>query len=54
LAKPSRRAFASAAEWDRMFNVNVRYPFFGTRTGVPTMKQAGGGSIINILSIYGR
>ncbi|AOF85402.1 MAG: hypothetical protein PSV26_03460 [Polaromonas sp.] len=37
-----------------MFNVNVRYPFFGTRTGVPTMKQAGGGSIINILSIYGR
>ena len=37
-----------------MFNVNVRYLLLGTRTGVPTMKQAGGGSIINILSIYGR
>jgi NAD(P)-dependent dehydrogenase (short-subunit alcohol dehydrogenase family) len=38
-----------------MFNVNVRYPFSGTRTVVPAMKQAGGGgSVIDIPSIYGR
>ena len=43
----------STAEWDRIFNVNVRGPFFGTRAVVPAMRQAGGGSIINISSIYG-
>ena len=43
----------STAEWDRIFNVNVRGPLFGTRAVVPAMRQAGGGSIINISSIYG-
>jgi cyclopentanol dehydrogenase len=43
----------TTAEWDRVFNVNVRGPFFGTRAVVPAMRQAGGGSIINISSIYG-
>ena len=41
----------TTAEWDRVFNVNVRGTFFGTRAVVPAMRQAGGGSIINISSI---
>jgi len=43
----------STEEWDRIFNVNVRGTFFGTRAVVPTMRQAGRGGIINISSIYG-
>lgn len=40
-------------EWERVFNVNVRGVYFGTRAAVPLMKESGGGSIINISSIYG-
>lgn len=40
-------------EWDRVFNVNVRGVFFGTRAVVPPMQKADRDSIINISSIYG-
>jgi cyclopentanol dehydrogenase len=40
-------------EWDRIFNVNVRGLFIGTRAAVPLMQKAGGGNIINVSSIYG-
>lgn len=40
-------------EWDRVLNVNLRGVFFGIRAVVPAMKKAGGGSIVNISSIYG-
>jgi len=40
-------------EWDRIFNVNVKGVFFGTKAILPAMKKAGSGSIINISSIYG-
>jgi len=40
-------------EWDRIFDVNVKGVFFGTKAILPAMKKAGGGSIINISSIYG-
>lgn len=43
----------STEEWDRVFGVNVRGVFFGIRACVPLMKETGGGSIINISSIYG-
>ena len=43
----------STAEWDRLFAVNVKGVFFGIRACVPLMKASGGGSIINISSIYG-
>jgi len=43
----------STEEWDRVFAVNVRGVFFGIRACVPLMKETGGGSIINISSIYG-
>lgn len=40
-------------EWDRVMNVNVKGVFFGTKHAVPHLRRAGGGSIINLSSIYG-
>ncbi len=40
-------------EWDRLMAVNVKGVFFCTKHVVPYMKAAGGGSIINLSSIYG-
>ena len=34
-------------------DVNVKGVFLGTRAAIPEMRRAGGGSIINISSIYG-
>ena len=41
------------AEWDRVQSVNVKGVFFCTKHAVPHLKAAGGGSIINLSSIYG-
>lgn len=43
----------SEAEWDAVMAVNVKGVFFCTKHAVPYLKQAGGGSIINLSSIYG-
>ncbi|MFO1519267.1 MAG: glucose 1-dehydrogenase [bacterium] len=43
----------SEEEWDRVMNVNVKGVFFGTKHAIPYLKRAGGGSIINLSSIYG-
>ena len=40
-------------DWDRTFDINVKGVFFGTKAILPAMKKAGGGSIVNISSIYG-
>jgi NAD(P)-dependent dehydrogenase (short-subunit alcohol dehydrogenase family) len=40
-------------EWDEVMNVNVKGVFFCTKHVVPYMRQAGGGSIIDLSSIYG-
>jgi NAD(P)-dependent dehydrogenase (short-subunit alcohol dehydrogenase family) len=40
-------------EWDAVQAVNVKGVFFCTKYAVPQMKKAGGGSIINMSSIYG-
>jgi NAD(P)-dependent dehydrogenase (short-subunit alcohol dehydrogenase family) len=40
-------------EWDRVQAVNVKGPFFCTKHVIPHMKRAGGGSIVNLSSIYG-
>ncbi|ARN84168.1 glucose 1-dehydrogenase [Candidatus Nucleicultrix amoebiphila] len=40
-------------EWEKIFRVNARGVFLGCKYIVPAMQKAGGGSIINISSIYG-
>jgi cyclopentanol dehydrogenase len=40
-------------DWDRIFDVNARSVFIGTRAVIPFMQKAGKGNIINISSIYG-
>lgn len=40
-------------EWDKVIKVNVNGVFLCTKHAVPYMKKAGGGSIINLSSIYG-
>src|SRR2546426_10448677 len=37
-------------DWDRIMAVNVKGVFLGTKYAIPAMRQAGGGSIINISS----
>lgn len=43
----------SADEWDLVMNINLKGVFLGCREIIPAMKKAGGGSIVNISSIYG-
>ncbi|MBI2869480.1 MAG: glucose 1-dehydrogenase [Chloroflexi bacterium] len=43
----------TAAEWNQIFSINVNGVFFCTKHAIPYLKQAGGGSIINLSSIYG-
>ena len=40
-------------DWDRIMAVNVKGVFLGTKSAIPAMRQAGGGSIINISSTAG-
>lgn len=39
--------------WDRVMDVNAKGVFLGTKAAIPEMRRAGGGSIINISSIWG-
>ncbi|MEN8447450.1 MAG: glucose 1-dehydrogenase [Cyanobacteria bacterium J06555_13] len=41
------------AEWDKVIDVNVKGVFLCTKYAIPYMQEAGGGSIINLSSIYG-
>ncbi len=41
------------AEWDFVQAVNVKGVFFGVKHVIPHLRRAGGGSIINLSSIYG-
>lgn len=40
-------------EWDAVMDVNVKGVFFCTKYAIPHMQRAGGGSIVNLSSIYG-
>lgn len=40
-------------EWDRVQAVNVKGVFLCTKHAIPHLKRAGGGSIVNLSSIYG-
>jgi NAD(P)-dependent dehydrogenase (short-subunit alcohol dehydrogenase family) len=43
----------TSEDWDFVMDVNVKGVFLGTKAAIPEMRKAGGGSIINISSIYG-
>jgi len=40
-------------DWDRIMGVNAKGAFLGTKHSIPAMRQAGGGSIVNISSTAG-
>jgi cyclopentanol dehydrogenase len=40
-------------EWDRLFDVNAKGVFLGTKASLPALREAGGGSIVNISSTAG-
>jgi NAD(P)-dependent dehydrogenase (short-subunit alcohol dehydrogenase family) len=48
-----RLAELTLAQWQRVMDVNATGVFLGTKAVIPAMQRAGGGSIINISSIYG-
>ncbi len=39
--------------WDDQMNVHAKGVFLGTKHAIPDMRRAGGGSIINVSSIFG-
>ena len=43
----------TAADWDRVMEVNAKGVFLGTKAAIPALRQGGGGSIINISSQLG-
>ncbi|PKB72832.1 MAG: cyclopentanol dehydrogenase [SAR202 cluster bacterium Io17-Chloro-G7] len=40
-------------DWDRIMAINAKGVFLGTKQAIPAMRQAGGGSIVNISSTAG-
>ena len=49
-ARDDRHAFATVTPeyWDERFAVNLKHQFFAAQAAYPMMKQAGGGSVINM------
>jgi len=43
----------SADEWDQIMDINAKGVFLGTKHAIPAMRDAGGGSIVNISSVAG-
>ncbi|MCI0790689.1 MAG: SDR family oxidoreductase, partial [Chloroflexi bacterium] len=43
----------SGDDWDRVFEVNAKGVFLGTKHSIPAMRDSGGGSIVNISSVAG-
>ena len=39
--------------WDRVMGINAKGVFLGTKAAIPAMRDAGGGSIVNISSVAG-
>src|SRR5579864_9458649 len=46
-------AETSEEEWDAVVNINQKGVWLGMKAAIPAMRKRGGGSIINISSIYG-
>jgi NAD(P)-dependent dehydrogenase (short-subunit alcohol dehydrogenase family) len=43
----------SESDWDRVIDINLKGTFLVSRAALPELRKAGGGSIINISSVYG-
>ena len=43
----------TSERWDAVMDINAKGVFLGTKSALPEMRKARGGSIINISSIYG-
>jgi len=43
----------SSQDWDFVMGVNAKGVFLGTKSAIPEMRRAGGGSIVNISSMSG-
>ncbi len=41
------------ADWQRLLEVNLTGAFLGLRAAIPAMRASGGGSVINVASIFG-
>jgi 3-oxoacyl-[acyl-carrier protein] reductase len=41
------------ADWDRIFQLNVKGAFYATRACVPSMRRRGGGLVVNVASVAG-
>ena len=55
IAGPTRKVEDIAtADWDKCIAINLNGMFYCTRRGVPLLKKAGGGSIVNLSSVAGR
>ena len=52
LRKPSMLDI-SREEWQRVLDINLTGPFLGTQAAAPTLRDSGGGAIVNIGSIAG-
>ncbi len=53
IARISNVEDTSAEEWDLVMDINAKGVFLGTKAVIPAMREAGGGSIVNISSIAG-
>ncbi len=40
--------------WDRTLSVNLRAPFLLSKAAFPHMREAGGGTIVNVSSVAGK
>ncbi len=51
--EPGKVEDVSLEEWQRVMDVNATGVFLGTKTAIPVLRQAGGGSIVNMSSQLG-
>lgn len=51
---PGSTETLSVQDWEQTFAVNVKGVFLASRAAIPLMRKAGGGSIINISSNWGK
>ena len=51
--RTSRVEETSSAEWDQVMDINAKGVFLGPKAAIPAMREAGGGSIINLSSVAG-